>query len=331
MNLMRSLTAFILSLAVTLAVGRFLIPFLRRMKAGQSIKRDGPIWHLSKEGTPTMGGLMFMAGMLAAVLTVCIPELRSGDWSAPAMLAFALVQGAIGFTDDLEKLRKKGNEGLTARQKFLLQLVVSVAFVLLLRYIGYLSPNLYIPFTHAVLPLPEPLYVAFSAFVIVGTVNAVNLTDGVDGLVTGVTVPVALCFLALAAAWKMEPQAIFAAALLAGLLGFLFYNRHPAKVFMGDTGSLFLGGAVCALAFSMDMPLVLVPLGIVYIAEAMSDILQVGWFKLSHGKRIFKMAPIHHHFEKCGWSEWKVFGVFSGVSLAFSLLTWIFLRGRYGL
>ena len=331
MNLTRTLAAFGISLAVTAAVGRFLIPFLRRVKAGQSIKRDGPVWHMSKEGTPTMGGLMFIAGMLAAVLIACIKEMREGEWSAPAMLLFALVQGAIGFTDDLEKIRKHGNQGLTGWQKSLLQLVVAVAFVLLLRYIGFLSPNLYIPFFDTVVPLPEPVYVAFAAFVILGTVNAVNLTDGVDGLVTGVTLPVALCFGALAVAWRMEPQAIFAAALLAGLLGFLIYNRHPAKVFMGDTGSLFLGGAVCALAFAMDMPLVLVPLGIVYIAEAMSDILQVGYFKLTHGKRIFKMAPIHHHFEKCGWSEWKVFWVFSSVSLAFALLTWLCLRGRYGL
>ena len=330
MNLTRSLLAFAISLAVTLLAGRFLIPFLRKAKAGQSIKRDGPVWHMSKEGTPTMGGLMFLAGMLAAVLVACFPEMRRGDWSAPAMLVFALVQGAIGFTDDLEKIRKKGNEGLTARQKALLQLVVSVAFVLLLRYIGYLSPNLYIPFFNKVVPLPEPVYVAFCAFVILGTVNAVNLTDGVDGLVTGVSLPVSVCCFALAFTWGMEPQAVFAAALTAGLLGFLFYNRHPAKVFMGDTGSLFLGGAVCALAFAMDMPLALVPLGIVYICEAMSDILQVGCFKLTHGKRIFKMAPIHHHFEKCGWSEWKVFFVFSGVSLAFALLTWFCLRGRYG-
>lgn len=331
MNLTRTLAAFGISLAVTAAVGYYLIPFLRRVKAGQSIKRDGPVWHMSKEGTPTMGGLMFIAGMLAAVLIACIKEMREGEWSAPAMLLFALVQGAIGFTDDLEKIRKHGNQGLTGWQKSLLQLVVAVAFVLLLRYIGFLSPNLYIPFFDTVVPLPEPVYVAFAAFVILGTVNAVNLTDGVDGLVTGVTLPVALCFGALAIAWRMEPQAIFAAALLAGLLGFLIYNRHPAKVFMGDTGSLFLGGAVCALAFAMDMPLVLVPLGIVYIAEAMSDILQVGYFKLTHGKRIFKMAPIHHHFEKCGWSEWKVFWVFSSVSLAFALLTWLCLRGRYGL
>ena len=327
----RILAAFGISLAVTAGVGYFLIPFLRRVKAGQSIKRDGPVWHMSKEGTPTMGGLMFIAGMLAAVLIVCVRELREGDWSAPAMLFFALVQGAIGFTDDLEKIRRHGNQGLTGWQKSLLQLVVAVAFVLLLRYIGYLSPNLYIPFFDRVVPLPEPVYVAFCAFVILGTVNAVNLTDGVDGLVTGVTLPVSLCFAALAVTWGMEPQAVFAAALTAGLIGFLVYNRHPAKVFMGDTGSLFLGGAVCALAFAMDMPLALVPLGIVYIAEAMSDILQVGYFKLTHGKRIFKMAPIHHHFEKCGWSEWKVFWVFSSVSLAFALLTWLCLRGRYGI
>ncbi|MBO4675911.1 MAG: phospho-N-acetylmuramoyl-pentapeptide-transferase [Oscillospiraceae bacterium] len=331
MNLTRTLAAFVISLAVTLIVGRFLIPFLRKVKAGQSIKRDGPVWHMSKEGTPTMGGLMFIAGMLAAVLIACIREMREGDWSAPAMLLFAMVQGAIGFTDDLEKIRKHGNQGLTGWQKSMLQLVVAVAFVLLLRYIGYLSPNLYIPFFNTVIPLPEPVYVAFCAFVILGTVNTVNLTDGVDGLVSGVSLPVAVCFAVLAITWRMEPQSIFAAALAAGLIGFLVYNRHPAKVFMGDTGSLFLGGAICALAFAMDMPLALVPLGIVYIAEAMSDILQVGYFKLTHGKRIFKMAPIHHHFEKCGWSEWKVFWVFSCVSLAFALLTWLCLRGRYGL
>ena len=331
MELTRTLAAFGISLAVTAAVGYWLIPFLRKVKAGQSIKRDGPVWHMSKEGTPTMGGLMFIAGMLAAVLIACIKEMREGDWSAPAMLLFALVQGAIGFTDDLEKIRRHGNQGLTGWQKSLLQLVVAVAFVLLLRYIGYLSPNLYIPFFDTVVPLPEPVYVAFCAFVILGTVNAVNLTDGEDGLVTGVTLPVALCFAALAVTWHMEPQAIFASALTAGLVGFLIYNRHPAQVFMGDTGSLFLGGAVCALAFAMDMPLALIPLGIVYIAEAMSDILQVGYFKLTHGKRIFKMAPIHHHFEKSGWSEWKVFWVFSSVSLAFALLTWLCLRGRYGL
>ncbi len=328
---MRYATSFLISLVVTTAMGFWLIPLLRRLKAGQSIKRDGPIWHLSKEGTPTMGGIMFIAGILAAVLLCSLPDFRSGDYSALALFGFALVQGAIGVLDDVEKIRRKGNQGLKGSQKFLLQLVVAVAFVMLLRYVGYLSPNLYIPFVGTTLPLPEVVYFVFAAFVIVGTVNSVNLTDGVDGLVSGVTLPVALCLMALAIRWDMPGQALFAAALAAGLVGFLFFNFNPAKVFMGDTGSLFLGGAVCALAFSMDMPLVLVPLGIVYIAEAMSDILQVGYFKLSGGKRLFKMAPIHHHFEKCGWKEKKVFAVFSGVSLLFALLTWLGIRGRYGM
>ena len=328
---MSYLQAFLISLVVTVLLGRALIPLLRRLKAGQSIKRDGPVWHMSKEGTPTMGGIMFIAGMLVAVTVTCIPFFRDGNYSALAMLAMSLIYGAIGFFDDYMKVRHHHNEGLKAGQKFILQLAVAVAFVLLLRYLGFLSPNLYIPFVGATIPLPEAVYVIFAAFVIVGTVNSVNLTDGVDGLVTGVTLPVAVCFFALAALWKMESQAIFAAALTAGLLGFLIFNFHPAKVFMGDTGSLFLGGAVSALAFALDMPLVLIPLGLVYICETLSDILQVGYFKLTHGKRIFKMAPIHHHFEKCGWSEIKVFAVFSGVSLALAVITFFCVRSRYGL
>ncbi len=328
---MRIGLAFLISLGVTVIMGFVMIPVLRRLKAGQSIKRDGPVWHMSKEGTPTMGGILFIAGIFCAVLIAGIPDLRAGNHSALTMLIFSLIQGAIGFCDDYMKVRHRQNEGLKGYQKFLLQLAVAVAFIVLMRYLGFLSPNLYVPFAGTTLPLPEPLYVVFAAFVIVGTVNAVNLTDGVDGLVSGVSLPVALCFAALAAVWGMTARSIFAAALAAGLVGFLFFNFHPAKVFMGDTGSLFLGGAVCALAFSMDMPLVLVPLGIVYICEALSDIIQVGYFKLSHGKRVFKMAPIHHHFEKCGWSEIKVFCVFSGVSLLFALLTFLGVRGRYGL
>ena len=328
---MRYLQAFLISLVLTALLGRVLIPALRRLKAGQSIKRDGPVWHLSKEGTPTMGGIMFIAGMLVAVLVTCIPFFRGGNYSALAMLAISLIYGAIGFFDDYMKVRHHHNEGLKAGQKFILQLAVAVAFVLLLRYLGFLSPNLYVPFVGVTIPLPEAVYVIFAAFVIVGTVNSVNLTDGVDGLVTGVTLPVAVCFFALAALWRMESQAVFAAALTAGLLGFLIFNFHPAKVFMGDTGSLFLGGAVSALAFALDMPLVLIPLGLVYICETLSDILQVGYFKLTHGKRIFKMAPIHHHFEKCGWSEIKVFAVFSGVSLVLAVITFLCVRSRYGL
>ncbi|MCR4771434.1 MAG: phospho-N-acetylmuramoyl-pentapeptide-transferase [Oscillospiraceae bacterium] len=322
--------SFIISFAVTALSGLILIPMLRRLKAGQSIKRDGPVWHMSKEGTPTMGGLMFIAGMLAAVLIAVFAFLR-GDAVAPAMLCFALVQGLIGFADDLRKVRRHGNKGLSGIQKFFLQLATAVAFILLLRHSGYLSPDLYLPFIGTRLHLSEPVYFIFAAFVIVGTVNAVNLTDGVDGLLSGVTLPTAVCFTALAIYWGEKPQAVFAAALTAGIAAFLIFNFNPAKVFMGDTGSLFIGGAVCALAFAADMPLILVPLGVIYIAEAMSDIIQVLYFKLTHGKRIFKMAPLHHHFEKCGWSEKKVFAVFTAVSAVFALLTWLGVKSRYGI
>ena len=323
---MRYLQAFLISLVITVLAGKAVIPVLRRLKAGQSIKRNGPVWHMSKEGTPTMGGVMFIVGIFCAMVVTAILE---KDWSGLAMFAFALIYGLIGFIDDYQKVRHHQNDGLTGWQKLILQLVVALAFLLLMRYIGYLTPNLYVPFFDVYWPLPEPLYMGLMAFAIVGCVNAVNLTDGVDGLVSGVSLPVAACFCALAIVWKEPTQGAFAAALAAGLIGFLVYNFHPAKVFMGDTGSLFLGGAVCALAFSMDMPLALIPLGIVYIIEALSDIIQVGYFKLSHGKRVFKMAPIHHHFEKCGWSEIKVFSVFSGVSLLFAVLTLIGMVSRY--
>jgi phospho-N-acetylmuramoyl-pentapeptide-transferase len=209
-------------------------------------------------------------------------------------------------------------------QKFLLQLAVSIAFVLLLRYFGFLTPNLYIPFVGVSIPLPEPVYLAFAAFVIVGTVNAVNITDGVDGLVTGVTIPVSVFFAATAFVWGSVSLGIFASALTAGLVVFLFFNFHPAKVFMGDT-------AVCALAFALDMPLILVPVGIVYIIETLSDIIQVVYFKITRGKRVFKMAPLHHHFEMCGWSERKLFFVFSAVSLVFSFISFLAVAGRYSM
>lgn len=328
---MKYVLSFLISFAVTAVSGLILIPLLRRLKAGQSIKRNGPVWHMSKEGTPTMGGLMFIAGMIAAVAVSFFTSAESRSWAGPAMLVFALVQGLIGFVDDFQKVRRHGNQGLKGLQKFFLQLVTAVAFILLLRNIGFLSPNLYIPFVNATIRLSEPVYFIFAAFVTVGTVNAVNLTDGVDGLLSGVTLPTALCFAALGIAWKEQSQAVFAAALSAGLCAFLIFNFNPAKVFMGDTGSLFIGGAVCALAFSMDMPLILVPLGVIYIAEALSDILQVIYFKLTHGKRIFKMAPLHHHFEKSGWSEKKVFAVFTAVSAVFALLTWLGVKSRYGI
>lgn len=322
------------SFVLTVLFGKLLIPALRALHAGQSIKEIGPTWHKAKEGTPTMGGLMFIAAILLTVAVLDWGNITGGARGGLYVLLFSLVFGAIGFIDDYMKVVHHQNTGLTAGWKFLLQLSAAILMIVLLRYEGYLSPNLYIPFFHTHIPLPWPVYMAFAAFVMVGCVNAVNLTDGVDGLCSTVTLPVALFFALTAAVWNMTELSLFASALLGGLLGFLVYNHHPAKVFMGDTGSLFLGGAVCGLAFAADMPLILILVGIIYIAETLSDILQVTYFKLTKrktgkGKRLFKMAPLHHHFEMCGWKEAKVVAVFSLISALFCVLAWFAVSGRY--
>jgi phospho-N-acetylmuramoyl-pentapeptide-transferase len=323
------LVAAVAGFLVTAVVGRILVPLLRQWKAGQSIKTDGPTWHMSKQGTPTMGGIMFIVGILVTVLIFTWQNMRQGDYSALFVLLFALVFGAIGFVDDWAKLRKKENTGLTAPQKFLLQLAAAIAFTALLRYTGHLTPNLYIPFWNTHIVLPWVVYMIFAAFVMVGCVNAVNITDGIDGLAAGVTVPVALFYTVVCALWGKAALGTFSGALLGALCGFLIYNFHPAKVFMGDTGSLFLGGAVCGLAFALDMPLILILVGIIYLVETASDILQVAYFKLTHGKRIFRMAPLHHHLELGGWSEYKLVFVFAGITLLFCALAYLGVAGRY--
>ncbi len=326
---MEMMIACVLSFAVTGLLGwKVILPALRRLKAGQEIREVGPKWHLSKAGTPTMGGLMFIIGIAAAILISGWKGMLEGDLSHIYVFLFALVFGVIGFLDDYEKVKHHQNLGLTAGQKFLLQLAAAIAFLMLMRYEGLLSPSLYVPFFHTSIALSWPVYMVFAAFVIVGTVNAVNITDGLDGLSTSVTIPVALFFASVAAWWGYTQLGVFAGAMLGGLLAFLLFNAHPAKVFMGDTGSLFLGGAVAGLAFAFDMPLVLVLVGIVYIVETLSDILQVGYFKLTHGKRIFKMAPIHHHFEMCGWSEIKIVTVFTAVSTLFCALALLGVMDR---
>ena len=273
---------------------------------------------------------MFIFAAIFVCLTVGFEGMLHGRFVHIFVLLFALVFGAIGFLDDWEKLKKKQNLGLSAKSKFLLQLAAALVFILLMRRIGYVSPNLYIPFVNISVPMPEWLYFIFAAFVIVGTVNAVNITDGIDGLATGTSIPVCLFFVAVTCVWGREYQelGIFASAMVGGLMGFLVYNFNPAKVFMGDTGSLFLGGAIAAMAFAYDMPLILVTLGIMYIIETLSDIIQVLYFKLSHGKRIFKMAPFHHHLEMGGWTgkKWKeveIFVLFSGISLLFAIISFI--------
>ena len=308
---MEIILSCVIAFVVTLIAGRILIPILRRLKAGQSIREDGPTWHMSKQGTPTMGGLMFIIGIGIAIFLAGLQGMLMGSYVHLYVFAFALVFGIIGYIDDYKKVTKHQNEGLTALQKFVLQLAAAVAFLTLMRFEHLLTPNVYIPFVNTHIHLNWVVYLIFAAFVIVGTVNAVNITDGIDGLVSGVSVPVALFFTCCAFWWGYTQLGIFAAALLGGLAAFLFYNFHPAKVFMGDTGSLFLGGCVAALAFAYDMPLILVLVGIVYVAETLSDIIQVTYFKATHGKRIFKMTPIHHAFEMRGWREVKIDGFFA--------------------
>ena len=313
---MNAYTAIAVSFLLTLVIGKFLIPELRKLKAGQEIREEGPKWHASKAGTPTMGGIMFIVGIGAAVLAVGWKSMLRGDFIHLYVYLFALVFGIIGFVDDYQKVRHHQNEGLTARQKFILQLGAAVVFLSLMRYEGLLSNELWIPFLNVRWTINWIVYLAFAAFVIVGAVNAVNLTDGVDGLATGVTFVVAVFFAVVGMLYggAQDVRTLFPAALTGGLAAFYIYNHHPAKCFMGDTGSLFLGGGVAALAFAFDMPVILIPVGIIYIAETLSVIMQVAYFKLTHGKRLFKMSPLHHHFELCGWSEKKLVAVFSSVT-----------------
>lgn len=334
--LLKILVAAVVAFVISAVIGKFLVPALRRWKAGQSIKEDGPTWHMSKQGTPTMGGLMFILATIIVVLVVNGPAILSGDWTSVIVLVFALVFGGIGFLDDYAKIKKKENTGLTAGQKFLLQLAAAILFIVLLRKCGILSPNLYVPFFGVELHLPWVVYLIFAVLVITGTVNAVNITDGLDGLSSSVTLPVCAFFAAAFGwAWVKWQQsgtagmAVFAAALFGGLVGFLVYNHYPAKVFMGDTGSLFLGGAVCGMAFALDLPLILILVGIIYIIETLSDIIQVTYFKATHGKRIFRMAPLHHHLEMGGWNEKKVVFVFASISLVFCILAFFGVMGRF--
>ena len=322
--------ALLAGCVLTMILGKFVLAELRKLKAGQEIRQDGPTWHNSKAGTPTMGGIMFILGGGVTVFVLGWDAMLRGSFVHLYVYLFALIFGIIGFVDDYRKVRQHQNEGLTAKQKFVLQLAAAVVFLCLMRYEGLLSNALYIPFANVTVTVNWIVYLVFAAFVIVGCVNAVNLTDGIDGLACSVTFVVMVFFTVTGTLWSAQDrQGLFPAALAGGLAAFFVYNHHPAKVFMGDTGSLFLGGAVAALAFAMDMPLILILVGIIYIAETMSDIIQVTYFKATHGKRFFKMAPLHHHLELSGWSEAKLVAVFSGITLVFCALAFLGVQGRF--
>ena len=324
--MLRVLLMAVLSCTLTGAIGWLLLPVLRALKAGQSIREVGPTWHNSKAGTPMMGGLMFI---FAAILVLVGNAFIMEDYSVFFVLILALCFGFVGFLDDFTKIKYKRNLGLTSIQKAALQAAVSALFLYVMFRTGAMSTELYIPFIDLSFTLHPMVYIFFSMFVMVGCVNAVNLTDGVDGLCGSVTIPVMVFFAAASLALGKYDLAILPASLAGGLAAYLVYNWHPAKVFMGDTGSLFLGGIVCAMAFALEMPLILILVGIVYIVETLSVILQVGYFKLTHGKRLFKMSPIHHHFEMCGWKEEKICGIFTGVTLVMCVLAWFGVSGRF--
>ncbi len=312
----------LVSFFLSALLGKILIPVLHRLKFGQTIRDDGPAWHKSKQGTPTMGGLIFMlASAVALVAAVLVSQfflpikLFSDSWSDAAKtklvagVLLALCSGGIGFLDDYIKVVKKRNLGLTSIQKLLAQLLVGAGYAVSV----YMSGGTAVEVPFIGLVDFGIWFIPFAVFVVVAALNAVNLTDGIDGLCGSVSLIVCLFFLTVSG--QYIGQGLTAAAVAGAIAGFLLWNLHPAKVFMGDTGSLFLGGALAALAFGINQPILLVPVGLVYIAETLSVMLQVTYFKLTHGKRLFKMSPLHHHFEMCGWSENKIVVVFSVVTL----------------
>ena len=311
--------AIVIAAVITGLLGYFMVPFLHKIKFGQTIREVGPSWHKNKQGTPTMGGIMFIIGSSVAAV-ICIAFLWLNGGAETQLMFVKVVAGAlmavgfgiVGFLDDYISIKKHRNLGLTEIQKLILQFIIVGAYLLSVALAGGTTETV-IPFLGSV-DLGFFYYILAAVF-IVGMVNAVNFTDGIDGLNTSVTLVVALVFSVIAMLLNRVGLSLYAAAIVGAMIGFLFWNANPAKVFMGDTGSLFLGGAVCALAFGVNMPILLILIGIIYIVEILSVVLQVTYFKISHGKRIFKMAPIHHHFEMCDWNENKICFVFSGVTL----------------
>lgn len=326
------LISFVLSFISCALITRYLIPKLKSLKMGQKILDIGPRWHKGKEGTPTMGGIamiitLVLVTVFALVAGLISPSLRSVSSRVALVFGYAMLNGLTGIIDDRVKLLKKQNEGLTAPQKYALQFVCAVLFLLGMRLTGNIDTTLHIPFTKISADLGI-FYYLIAVLLLTGVVNAVNLTDGIDGLAASNTLLVGVFFSVMAFTARLGGVDL---ALLGGTLagvcgGFLVYNFYPAKIFMGDTGSLFLGGLVVGGAFMLGSPLTVILFGLVYIIETASVILQVASFKLT-GKRIFKMAPIHHHFEMCGWSEIKIVSVFSAVTAVMCAVAFFSLKG----
>lgn len=310
------LVATVAAFVVAAILGRFTIPLLHRLKFGQSIREEGPSWHRKKSGTPTMGGIIFIT---AVTIAVFLTSVKAGSL---AVLCTSLGFGLIGFSDDYIKIAKKRNLGLTAKQKMAAQLLISAAFAFYMMQTGKNYP-LHIPFTDIDINLGF-WFIPISMFVMVGMVNSVNLTDGLDGLASFISTVVAIFFAVAAKKCGFPSIAVVCSALAGGLVGFLIYNIYPAKVFMGDTGSLFIGGLLSAAAIYMGLDIVFFIAGGVFVAETLSVILQVTSFKLT-GKRVFKMSPIHHHFEMCGFSEKKIVALFTLATIVLCVIAYFAL------
>ncbi len=320
------IVAAIVAFGISFGLGYVVIPFLHKIKFGQTILDIGPKWHKNKQGTPTMGGILFVVGTVVAFIAVAVIDkilggniIEVNDIVADSMkiklyggLIMALGFAFIGFLDDYIKVVKKRNMGLSIIQKTALQIVLMVGYLLTL-YMNDPTGSMFIPFVGMV--ETKIFFWVIGIGVIYCTTNAVNFTDGIDGLCGSVTFTAALSFIAIAALRNCFGIRLLASALAGGLVCYLIWNWHPAKGMMGDLGSMFLGGMVVAFSYAVDCPLIILLTGIIYVAEFGSDVLQIGYFKLTHGKRIFKMAPIHHHFEMCGWKEVKIVKIFSLVNL----------------
>lgn len=331
---MKTAILFVISAVIGFALSFFLgyviIPWLHKLHFGQTILDIGPSWHKNKQGTPTMGGMLFIIGTVVSFAVALIVDkimggdiIGGGNIVAPnikiklfAGLIMALCFAAIGFLDDFIKVKNKQNLGLTIKQKTILQAVVMVGYLLTLGLSG--STYMFIPFVGNV-DLKWGFYI-LGLVVMYCTVNAVNFTDGVDGLCSSVTATFAVAGIVIGVLRGMLGTSLLCASLFAALIGYLIWNWNPAKVMMGDFGSMFLGGIVVAVAYSVDMPWLILLMGVVYVMEFLSDVIQIVYFKATHGKRLFKMAPIHHHFEKCGWSEKKICYVFSAINLVGSVI-----------
>ena len=317
------ITLLLISFFVTVILGMIIIPILRKFKVGQIEREDGPKSHLKKQGTPTMGGIMMIIAMIIVVTGayIYLSITNQGDLANNLLpiLMLTIGFGVIGFIDDFKKLVLKNTKGLKPSYKMLGLLIISVAYVIYLVYGLHIGTDTYIPIIKDYIDIPIYIYIPFAILVILGTTNAVNLTDGIDGLASSVSTCIITCLTIIGIIFNQQEISIFGSCVIGAVLGFLMFNLHPAKVFMGDTGSLLLGGVISAMALYLKMPLLLIVIALVPVLETISVIIQVAYFKKT-GKRVFKMTPIHHHFELSGWKENKVVAVFTLFTLILCII-----------